>query len=175
MEINLEKFQITLDFRKFSFIFAVGRNLKTDWNMKKIILTLIGLAAFAAALSAGDKPIAFDKLPSAAKAFIETNFSGEKASLVLKDDDLIRPDYTVVLMNGIKIEFDHSGALTQISSPDGIPAEQVPVSIRNYVQSHYPNAGYLEFEIGKHTYEVTLTNRMELKFNKNFHVIEVDH
>lgn len=143
--------------------------------MKKIILTLIGLAAFAAALSAGDKPISFDKLPSAAKVFIETSFPGEKASLVLKDDDMVRPDYTVVLMNGIKIEFDHSGALTQISSPNGIPADQVPVSIRNYVKAHYPDAGYLEFEIGRHTYEVKLTNRMELKFNKNFHIMEVDH
>ena len=144
--------------------------------MKKIVLTLIGLAAFAVALSADDdKPITFEKLPSPAKVYIETNFPGEKTSFAVKDDDLIRPEYTVVLMNGIKLEFDHSGALTQISSPNGIPAEQVPVSIRNYVKAHYPDAGYLEFEIGQYTYEVKLTNRMGLKFNKNFHIIEVDH
>ena len=142
--------------------------------MKKIVMTLIGLAAFAAALSADDRPISFDRLPSAAKSYIETNFPGESASFVTKDDDLIRPDYTVVLANGIKMEFDHSGALTQISSPDGIPAEQIPVSVRNYVKAHYPDAGYLEFEIGRHTYEVKLTNLMELKFNKNFHIIEID-
>ena len=142
--------------------------------MKKIVLTLIGLAAFAAALSADDKPITFDRLPAPAKVYIQTNFPGEKTSMVLKDDDLIRADYTVILMNGIKLEFEHSGALTQISSPDGIPAELVPVSIRNYVKAHYPDAGYLEFEIGKRTYEVKLTNRMELKFNRNFHIIEVD-
>lgn len=159
---------------KFFFIFAKELKLKDRFDMKKIVLTLIGLAAFAAALSADDKPINFDKLPSAAKAYVQTNFPGEKTSFVLQDDDLIRPDYTVVLTNGIKLEFDHSGALTQISSPDGIPAEQVPVSIRNYVQAHYPDAGYLEFEIGKRTYEVKLTNRMELKFNRNFHIIEVD-
>lgn len=142
--------------------------------MKKIVLTLIGLAAFAAALSADDKPITFDRLPAPAKVYIQTNFPGEKTSMVLKDDDLIRADYTVILMNGIKLEFEHSGALTQISSPDGIPADLVPVSIRNYVKAHYPDAGYLEFEIGKRTYEVKLTNRMELKFNRNFHIIEVD-
>lgn len=159
---------------KFFYIFAKELKLKDRFDMKKIVLTLIGLAAFAAALSADDKPINFDKLPSAAKAYVQTNFPGEKTSFVLQDDDLIRPDYTVVLTNGIKLEFDHSGALTQISSPDGIPAEQVPVSIRNYVQAHYPDAGYLEFEIGKRTYEVKLTNRMELKFNRNFHIIEVD-
>lgn len=142
--------------------------------MKKIALTMISLAAFAAALSADDRPMAFEKLPVAAKEYIQTNFPGEKTTMVTKDDDLIFADYTVMLSNGIKLEFEHSGALTQISSPNGIPAELVPVSIRNYVQTHYPDAGYLEFEIGKRTYEVKLTNRMELKFNNSFHIIEVD-
>ena len=135
---------------------------------------MISLAAFAAALSADDRPMAFEKLPVAAKEYIQTNFPGEKTTMVTKDDDLIFADYTVMLSNGIKLEFEHSGALTQISSPNGIPAELVPVSIRNYVQTHYPDAGYLDFEIGKRTYEVKLTNRMELKFNNSFHIIEVD-
>lgn len=135
---------------------------------------MISLAAFAAALSADDRPMAFEKLPVAAKEYIQTNFPGEKTTMVTKDDDLIFADYTVMLSNGIKLEFEHSGALTQISSPNGIPAELVPVSIRNYVQAHYPDAGYLDFEIGKRTYEVKLTNRMELKFNNNFHIIEID-
>lgn len=135
---------------------------------------MISLAAFAAALSADDRPMAFEKLPVAAKEYIQTNFPGEKTTMVTKDDDLIFADYTVMLSNGIELEFEHSGALTQISSPNGIPAELVPVSIRNYVQTHYPDAGYLDFEIGKRTYEVKLTNRMELKFNNNFHIIEVD-
>jgi len=142
--------------------------------MKKIALTMISLAAFAAALSADDRPMAFEKLPVAAKEYIQTNFPGEKTTMVTKDDDLIFADYTVMLSNGIKLEFEHSGTLTQISSPNGIPAELVPVSIRNYVQAHYPDAGYLDFEIGKRTYEVKLTNRMELKFNNNFHIIEID-
>ena len=142
--------------------------------MKKIALTMISLAAFAAALSADDRPMTFEKLPAPAKEYIRTNFPGEKTTMVTKDDDLIFADYTVMLSNGIKLEFEHSGALTQISSPNGIPAELLPVSIRNYVQTHYPNAGYLDFEIGKRTYEVKLTNRMELKFNNNFHIIEID-
>lgn len=142
--------------------------------MKKIVMTLVALAAFAAALSADDRPMAYEKLPAPAKEYIQTNFPGEKTTMVTKDDDLIFADYTVMLSNGIRLEFEHSGALTQISSPNGIPAELVPVSIRKYVQAHYPDAGYLDFEIGKRTYEVKLTNRMELKFNNNFHIIEID-
>ena len=59
---------------------------------------MISLAAFAAALSADDRPMAFEKLPVAAKEYIQTNFPGEKTTMVTKDDDLIFADYTVMLM-----------------------------------------------------------------------------
>ncbi len=142
--------------------------------MKKIVLTLVAFAAFALVLSADDRPVSYNKLPSSAKEYIQTNFPGESASVVLKDDDLIFPDYTVVLTNGIKLEFEHSGVVTHISSVNGVPAELIPEQIRDYVKTHYPDAGYLEFEIGRYTYEVKLTNRMELKFSSSFHVIELD-
>ena len=142
--------------------------------MKRLLVMLIGLAAFAATLSADDKPISFDKLPSAAKVYVQTNFPGEKVSFVAKEDDAVHHGYMVILMNGIKMEFSRAGALSEISSSAGIPESVIPVSIREYVQSHYPGAGYLEFEIGKRTYDVKLTNRMELKFNNSFHLIAVD-
>ena len=142
--------------------------------MKNLIAILIGFAGFAATLSADDRPISFDKLPSPAKVYIQTNFPGEKTSFVAKDDDLAFAEYTVIMMNGTKIEFSHSGALSKISSSDGIPAELIPESIREYVQKHYPGAGFVEFDIERRTYEVKLTNRMELKFNNSFHLIALD-
>lgn len=142
--------------------------------MKNLFAVLVGFAAFATTLSADDRPISFEKLPSTAKVYIETNFPGEKTSFVAKDDDLVLAEYTVIMMNGIKLEFSHSGALSKVSSPEGIPAALIPDSIRDYVQKHYPGAGFLEFEIDRRTYDVKLTNRMELKFNSNFHLIAVD-
>ena len=142
--------------------------------MKSLFALLVGLAAFAATLSADDRPISFDKLPSPAKVYIQTNFPGEKVSFVSKDDDVVHPGYMVIMMNGIKMEFTHNGALSEVSSSNGIPETLIPTSIRDYVQAHYPGAGYVEFEIGKRTYEVKLTNRMDLKFNNNFHLIAVD-
>ena len=142
--------------------------------MKSLFTLLIVLAAFSAALMADDKPISFDKLPSSAKVYVQTNFPDEKVSFVAKDDDKSHPGYMVILMNGTKMEFTRSGDLHEISSDAGLPDSVIPVSIRNYVQGHYPGAGYVEFEIGKRTYEVKLTNRMELKFNNNFHLMAVD-
>jgi hypothetical protein len=142
--------------------------------MKNLIAILVGFATFAVTLSADDRPISFDKLPSPAKVYIQTNFPGENTSFVAKDDDIAFAEYTVIMMNGTKLEFSHSGALSKISSGNGIPAELIPESIREYVKAHYPGAGFVEFDIDRRTYEVKLTNRMELKFNNNFHLIAVD-
>ena len=143
--------------------------------MKKIVMSIIGLVFFAFVSLADDRPVTYDQLPAPAKAFIEANFNGQKVTFASKDDDLILPDYNVLMADGTQIEFSNSGSLKKVSSKNGISAELVPVTIREYVAAHYPEAGYLEYEVGRRTYEVKLTNRMELKFNSNFNVIEVDY
>lgn len=143
--------------------------------MKKIFALLAISVAFLSAAKADDKPVTFEQLPAAAQAFIAENYPAGNISYATIDDDLIRPDYTVVLVSGVKIEFDNSGALEKISSKqDGIPAGIIPVQIREYVRHHYPDAAYIEYEIGRKSYEVTLSNRLELKFNSNFALIGID-
>jgi hypothetical protein len=142
--------------------------------MKNLFTLLVGFAVSAATLFADDRPISFDRLPEQAKTYIQTNFPGEDTSFVTKDDDLVFPEYTVMMKNGTRLEFAHNGSLSKISSANGIPSELVPVSIREYVKAHYPDAGFVEYDIDSRSYEVKLTNRMELKFNRNFHIIEVD-
>lgn len=143
--------------------------------MKKIFALLAISVAFLSTAKADDRPVTFEQLPAAAQAFISENYPADKISYATIDDDLIRPDYTVVLVSGVKIEFDNSGALEKISSkPDGVPAEIIPVQIREYVRHHYPDAAYVEYEIGRKSYEVTLSNRLELKFNRNFALVGID-
>lgn len=142
--------------------------------MKNLIFTIVGLMSFIIMANADDRPVAYEKLPEPAKAYIASNFAGESVLLSTKDDELFLPDYYVVLANGVRLEFSNSGQLKQVASHDGISEDLIPVSIREYVSAHYPDAGYLEYEVGRRTYEVKLTNRMELKFNSNFHIMEVD-
>ena len=82
--------------------------------------------------------------------------------------------YFLILVSGVRIQFEHSGALEKISSMNGIPAELIPVQIRDYVKIHYPDAAFREYEIGRKSYEVKLSNRLELKFNRNFILVEID-
>ncbi len=142
--------------------------------MKRIFtLIAISIASFSIA-KADDRPVTFEKLPAAAQNFITTNFPTEKISYATVDDDFIRPDYSVMLANGTKIQFQHNGSLESVESRMGIPEALVPVQLKDYVKLHYPDAVITGYEIGRHSYEIKLSNRLELKFNRNFNIIEID-
>ena len=142
--------------------------------MKRIVTLIV--AAFAGFIMAScmEKAVAVDQLPAPAREFINTYFPGDKIVIASKDDDIVRPDYEVILESGTELQFSSSGALEKVSCSKGIPAEVVPQSIRDYVSAHYPSAGFREYEVERRTYEVTLTNGLELKFNSVFIIMEVD-
>lgn len=142
--------------------------------MKRIFAIIAISMASLSIMKADDRPVTFAQLPAAAQAFINSNYPADKISYATVDDDLIRPNYNVVLVSGVRIQFEHSGALEKISSMNGIPAELIPVQIRDYVKIHYPDAAFREYEIGRKSYEVKLSNRLELKFNRNFILVEID-
>ena len=124
---------------------------------------------------ADDKPVTVDQLPQAARTFLNVNFPDDKISFATKDDDLIRPDYQVVLASGVMVKFNNAGDLEEIESrgkeiPDGI----IPIQIVEMVKGHYPDVMITGYEVGRRTYELKLSNRIELKLDKNFNVIEID-
>lgn len=142
--------------------------------MKKILFLAVAIFTAFISASADNKPIDFSKLPKAAQSFVSMTYPNAKVLYTTVDDDIICPDYSVALDNGAKISFNHDGSLEKIESKEGIPVEMVPVQIREYVERHYPNAVLVEYEVGRRNYEVTLSNRMELKFNSEFNVVEID-
>ena len=143
--------------------------------MKNIFITLSVALAFCFTASADDRPVDFGKLPDAAKDFVTTYYAQDKVISVTRDDDFVRPDYTVILSDGVRIDFEHSGALEKIKVREGaVPDAVVPVQILDYVKRNYPGTFVKEYEIGRVDYEVKLSNRLELKFNANFSLVDVD-
>lgn len=142
--------------------------------MKNVFVILAISLASSVFAYADDRPVTFSQLPSAAQVFINDTYPGEKISFATVDDDLIRPDYSVVLASGVRLQFENDGRLEKIEARAGVPEAVVPVQIRDYVRIHYPDAVIVEYEVGKRTYDVKLTNRLEFKFNRNFNLIEVD-
>ena len=143
--------------------------------MKKILVLLAGIFAFVGISKADDRPGTYDQRPAAARTFIKKHFP--KANLVYAtvDDDLIRPDFEVRLDNGFEIQFENDGSLDKIETREGnVPEVLIPEKIREYVKKNYPHVTYKEYEVGTRSYEVKLSNKLELKFNSSFVLIGID-
>ena len=143
--------------------------------MKKILVIVIGLITMACISRADEKPVKFEKIPVVAQNFIKTNFADNSVVHVAKDDDLVAPDYEVVLDNGTVVQFSNSGNLEKIEAyKNGVPQHLIPDKIRDYVTVNYPGVYYREYEIDRGKYEVKLSNGLELTFNSQFTLIEID-
>ena len=99
--------------------------------MKRIFAILAVIVALMSVAKADDRPVTYQQLPAAAQAFIAENYPADKISYATKDDDIVLPDYTVVLVSGVRITFNNDGSLEKIESKvDGVPAGLIPVQIR---------------------------------------------
>ena len=144
-------------------------------DMKRNLIALALMVASISTLKADDKPVTFNQLPKAAQTFINVNYPNEKMSFATVDDDFFKPDYHVALVNGVMIQFENDGRLEKIEVRNGdIPDGIIPIQIVEAVKGYYPDARIIEYEVGKRSYEVKLSNRLELKFNTRFEVIELD-
>ena len=89
--------------------------------------------------------------------------------------ELLGKKYDVIFTNGEKIEFDSKGQWTDIECKQSqVPAALVPAAIAAFVKKNYPQAAILKIERDRKTYEVELSNRLELKFDKSFRLIDID-
>lgn len=142
--------------------------------MKRIFAVIATMVAFVAISKADDRPVTYEQLPAAAKTFITKNFANDKVSFATKDDDLIRPDYNVMLVSGVRLDFDSNGNITKIESRSGVAENLIPTQIVTTVKQMYPDVLFYEFEINRKTYEVKISNGLDIEFNKLFQIIEID-
>ncbi|MDD6687766.1 PepSY-like domain-containing protein, partial [Sodaliphilus pleomorphus] len=76
---------------------------------------------------------------------------------------------------GEKLEFDRNGNWTEIDCKKSrVPVALVPSAIKNYVRKNYSGATIVQIEKARSGYEVQLSTGLELTFNKNFKVIDID-
>ena len=140
------------------------------------LVAIVCLVTFQVSASAdNDKPISMSQLPAAAQQVIKKHFSGKKVALAKMESGLFEKSYDVVFNNGEKVEFDRKGNWTEIDCKmSSVPAGLVPAKIAQYVKSTYPGTKILQIEKDDSQYEVKLSNRLEVTFNRNFQVVDID-
>lgn len=116
-----------------------------------------------------------NKLPNAAKSFIEQYFADQTIVAAEKEMDDGQIVYEVTLSDGTELDFDENGEWTDVDCqnrqvPDGI----VPEKIRSYVATNYPDNFIVEIEHKYNRYRIELNNDkygaspIELRFDNQF-------
>ncbi len=144
--------------------------------MKKFFLAVASLFTFIGIASAdNDRIISFEQLPAKSQEFIKKYFPDEKVSYVKEESDFMELSYEAVLATGTKIEFVGSGEWKEVECRySTLNEEIVPVQIREYVRKNFPETKFVKIEKGYRDYEVKLTNRLELTFDQNFNLVDID-
>jgi len=122
-----------------------------------------------------DTPIKLSQLPTVAQKTIKAHFAKGKVAMAKMDSGWFDKSYDVVFTNGTKIEFDENGAWKEIDCKNSaVPKALVPVQITKYVRSHYPHSKIVKIERDRKGYEIELSGDIDISFNKNFEVTDID-
>lgn len=145
--------------------------------MKKTIALLasIMLAIPISASTDDDRPIKVTEMPAAAREFISTYFPSETVALAKEEREFHGPNYEVVFTSGTKLEFGRDGSWTKISCrystvPEGIVAAELARKAKEL----YPDSQIIGIEKERRSTEIKLDNRMELTFDRNGNLIDID-
>lgn len=117
-----------------------------------------------------------NELPQVSRTFLNNYFNGNKVSHIKIDKDfLIVDSYDVILTDGTKIEFNRDGEWKEVKSfQQNIPDALIPREVRQYVSQNYPGQKIMTVERGKRKVSVDLANGLELKFDLNGNLIDID-
>ena len=118
-----------------------------------------------------DQVITFDRLPATAQTMLKQNFSDKVPLVITADCD----DYKVMYTNGDKVEFDKKGNWRDIECKTSqVPAALIPAQITANVNATFPGAAITEIDQDRRGYSVKLSNGLELEYNRNFQIVELD-
>ena len=143
--------------------------------MKKLFAC--GIFAFLMLLTGcTDKPVLPAQLPMPITSFIQQNFPGQTISFATKDLEITGWQYDVVLADGTQIDFDTDKMWDKIQCTMGnpVPTVLIPVPIATHLRTNFPDAMILKIDKDRNGYEVELANGLELKFNQQGALMEVD-
>lgn len=143
--------------------------------MKSFIVS--GIFALALLMTAcSDKPVVPEQLPNPVKTFIQQTYPGQTITFAQKDLELTGWKYEVFMADGTHIEFDTDDTWDKVESPMAkpIPMQLVPAPIATHLQANFPGAFVTKIDKERNGYEVGLSTGMELKYNKQGALIEMD-
>lgn len=139
---------------------------------KKIVMMLAFVLTMCMPIMAdNDRVITFDQLPVQAQTLLKQHFADKVIMIVTVDYD----DYTVMYQSGEKVEFDKRGNWKDFNcKTSAVPTALIPAQIKAHVNATFPGTTIIKLDRDRRGYDVKLNNGLELEYNKNFQVVEID-
>lgn len=141
--------------------------------MKKRMLMMVAflLILCMPIMADNDRVITFEQLPTQAQTLLKKHFSDKVPLVVTVDYD----DYKIIYQSGEKVEFDKKGNWKEFEcKSSSVPAALVPDQIKASVKTSFPGTVIIKLDRDRRGYSLKLNNGMELEFNKNFQIVEID-
>lgn len=145
--------------------------------MKKffIVVSVLFAAAASMAYADNDRTISVTQLPESSRQFLQKHFTDRQIAYVTQDTDFLETTYEVVYFDNIKVEFRKNGDWKEVDcGHNPVPAAIVPEAIASFVARHYPNNFIRQIDKDSRDYELSLSGGLELTFDLNFNLIEID-
>ena len=123
-----------------------------------------------------DKSVLPAQLPVPIQTFVQQNFPGQTVTFAQKDLELTGWKYEVFLADGTHIDFDTDDMWDKIECPltNPVPTALIPPPVAAPIQANYPDAMITKIDKERNGFEVDLANGLELKFNKQGAIVEMD-
>lgn len=143
--------------------------------MRSIIVSSI-FALVLLMTACSDKPVVPEQLPVPVKSFIQQTYPGQTITFAQKDLELTGWKYEVFLADGSHIEFDTDDTWDKVESPmtQPVPAQLIPAPIATHLQANFPGTFVTKIDKERNGYEIELATGVELKYNKQGALIEMD-
>ena len=143
--------------------------------MKSFIVS--GIFAIALLMTAcSDKPVVPEQLPAPVKTFVQQTFPGQAITFAQKDLELTGWKYEVFMANGTHIEFDTDDMWDKVegSMTQPVPMALIPAPIATHLQANFPGAAVTKIDKESFGYEVELSTGVEMKYNAQGALMEMD-
>lgn len=150
--------------------------------MKKIALFVTVLAGIGSILILG---ICMEKekvtqdtttLPAESRLFLSDHYPKAAVSHIKIEKNLLgTKGYDVILTNGVHVEFNRSGQWKEVEGHRTvIPEALVPPGIILYVRNNFADNEIVSIEKESYDCKIKLDNGLELLFDRNENLIEID-
>ena len=116
------------------------------------------------------------ELPQPARDFLSKHFAGKTLAYVVAEQKRAGVEFEVVYTDRVTVDFRPNGEWESVSCEYGpVPATVVPQQIKDYVANgNFAGQQIREIERGLYGWEITLFQGLEVKFDANFNVLDID-